>query len=186
MLGLSGLQSLFTGSTTRRSRRRRVEGGAQARSHPVCSQPTQATRDCVVLLSRASPLYARAAAGQAAGLEAGPPEPALAAAYPTAGVPGVKTCGHLCKRTRPRLRACVGVRAGSCAGNCAGACTGRTRALGRPNAGMAFRYWAWPATFHIGRRGAAALAHLLQRPVWPMQQPPSRAARRRCSARAWA
>ena len=32
------------------------------------------------------PAYARAAAGQAAGLEAGPPEPALAAAYPTAGV----------------------------------------------------------------------------------------------------
>ena len=90
------------------------------------------------------------------------------------------------KRTRPRLRACVGVRAGSCAGNCAGACTGRARAVGRPNAGMAFRYWAWPATFHIGRRGAAALAHLLQRPVWPMQQPPSSASRFGCSARAWA
>ena len=43
MLGLSELQSLFTGSTTRRSRRRRIEGGAQARSHPVCvaSQPKQ-------------------------------------------------------------------------------------------------------------------------------------------------
>ena len=81
---------------------------------------------------------------------------------------------------------CAGVRAGSCAGNCAGACTGRTRALGRPNAGMAFRSWAWPATFHIGRRGAAALAHLLQRPVWPMQQPPSSASRFGCSARAWA
>ena len=35
---------------------------------------------------------------------------------------------------------CAGVRAGSCAGNCAGACTGRTRALGRPHAGVAFRY----------------------------------------------
>jgi hypothetical protein len=104
---LSALQSLFTGSTTRWSRPRRVEGGAQARSHPVCSQPTQATRDGEVLLARASPLYARAAAGQAAGLEAGPPEPALAAAYPTAGAPGVKTCGHLCKRTGPRVRACV-------------------------------------------------------------------------------
>ena len=70
---------------------------------------------------------------------------------------------------------CAGVRAGSCAGNCAGASSGRARAVGRPNAGMAFRYWAWPATFHIGRRGAAALAHLLQRPVWPMQQLPSSA-----------
>ena len=47
--------------------------------------------------------YARAAAGQAAGLEAGPPEPALAAAYPTAGVPGVKTSGHLGKRIGPRV-----------------------------------------------------------------------------------
>ena len=163
MLGLSGLRSLFTGSTTRRSRRRRVEGGAQARSHPVCSQPTQATRDGEVLLARASPLFARAAAGQAAGLEAGPPEPALAAAYPTAGVPGVKTCGHLCKRTRPRLRACVGVRAGSCAGNCAGACAGRARAVGWPNAGMALwvlglasHFSHWPARRGRARAFAAA------------------------------
>ena len=71
------------------------EGGLRgarkrARTQCVASQPKQ---------RGLGPAYARAAAGQAAGLEAGPPEPALAAAYPTAGVPGVKTCGHVCKRT---------------------------------------------------------------------------------------
>ena len=71
-------------------------GGAQARSHPVCSQPTQATRDGEVLLARASPLYARAAAGQA-NRSSSPPTPIswtwqLAAAAPTTGAPGVKKC----------------------------------------------------------------------------------------------
>ena len=77
-------------------------------------------------------------------------------------------------------------RACGCAGNCAGACAGRARAVGGPMQVWPFGYWAWPATFHIGRRGAAALAHWLQRPVWPMQQPPSSASRSGCSARAWA
>ena len=86
--------------------------------------------------------------------------------------------GHVC--------GCAGVRAGVCAGNCAGACAGRARAVGGPMQVWPFGYWAWPATFHIGRRGAAALAHLLQRPVWPLQQPPSSASRSGCSARAWA
>ena len=85
--------------------------------------------------------------------------------------------GHVC--------GCAGVRAGVCAGNCAGACAGRARAVGGPMQVWPFGYWAWPATFHIGRRGAAALAHWLQRPVWPMQQPPSSASRSGCSARAW-
>ena len=40
-------------------------------------------------------------------------------------------------------------------------------------------------TFPSGA-GSDALAHLLQRPVWPMQQPPSSASRFSCSARAWA
>ena len=55
----------------------------------------------------------------------------------TASAPGVKSCEILCKRTGPRVRASV-------------------RAIVRAHAGMAFRYWAWPVTFHIGpMRGAA-------------------------------
>ena len=87
------------------------------------------------------------------------------------------------KRTGTRVRALV--RAFVRAIVRAHVRAGRGR-WGGPMQAWPLGYWAWPATFHIGRRGAAALAHLLQRPVWPMQQPPSNASRFGCSARAWA
>ena len=169
-------------------------GGAQARSHPVCSQPTQATRDWVPRTrerrqasqpkQRGTGSRVRESGGRPGGrIGSRPTGTGISRRLPDRR----RTWGENVRTfVQTHWATCAGVRAGVRAGNCAGACTGRTRALGRPNAGMALRYWAWPATFHIGRRGAAAFAHLLQRPVWPMQQPPSSAWRRRCSARAWA
>ena len=95
----------------------------------------------------------------------------------------VRTCAlrcTVCKRIGPRVRACG--RAFVRAIVRARVRAGRGR-WGGPMQVWPFGYWAWPTT---GRRGAATLAHLLHRPVWPMQQPPSRASHRRCSARAWA